>query len=111
VATFLVLPPRELLEHAVSEFVHRVLPSLPAPMGLTDVFLAHVVGGLGHQTYVVHREELPDGGNLHQTLCEAFGAEPGDHVIEIGPPRTMTPTTINRSRIPEASALLGGHTS
>jgi hypothetical protein len=100
VATFLVVPPRELLEHAMSEFVQRLFPSVPTPMGLTDVLLAHVAAAAGASVYVIHREELPDDGPITNVLHEAFGAEPGDEVIEFGPPKSLSAATLRRSTIP-----------
>lgn len=98
-ATFLVLPPRELLEHAVTEFANRLLPGLPKPLGLADILLAHVVGGLPRheQAYVIYREELPEGGDTATVLQEAFGAEPGDRILEIGPPRNLAPASVKES--------------
>jgi hypothetical protein len=48
---------------------------------LADVMIA----GAGAQphAYVVFREELPEGIELAIALKDGFGAEPGDHVIEI----------------------------
>ncbi|QEL18969.1 hypothetical protein [Limnoglobus roseus] len=100
-STFLVLPPRELLEHAVTEFVNRLMPGLPKPLGLADVLLAHVVAGLPRheQAFVIYREELPDGADTASVLQEAFGAEPGDRVLEIGPPRNLAPASLKETFI------------
>jgi hypothetical protein len=102
VATFLVLPPRELLEHAVTEFANRILPGLPKPLGLSDVLLAQVIAGLprNEQAFVVYREELPEGENTAMVLQEAFGAEPGDRIVEIGAPRNLTPSSLKESFVP-----------
>lgn len=107
-ATFLVLPPRELLEHAVTEFANRLLPGLPKPLGLSDVLLAHVVGSLpnGERAYVIYREELPDTGDTVDVLVEAFGAEPGDRVMEIGPPRNLSAATVKESFVPRVVSAL-----
>jgi hypothetical protein len=102
VATFLVLPPRELLEHAMTEFANRLLPGLPKPLGLADVLLAHVVAAQpgADRTYVVYREELPDAGDTLDVLVEAFGAEPGDRVLEFGPPRNLAAAGVRESYVP-----------
>lgn len=107
-ATFLVLPPRELLEHAVTEFANRLLPGLPKPLGLSDVLLAHVVGSLpsGERAYVIYREELPDAGDTVDVLVEAFGAEPGDRVMEIGPPRNLSAASVKESFVPRIVSAL-----
>jgi hypothetical protein len=107
VATFLVLPPRELLEHAVTEFANRLLPGLPKPLGLSDVLLAHVVASLpAERAYVIYREELPDAGDTVDVLVEAFGAEPGDRVLEIGPPRNLSPANVRESFVPGVVSAL-----
>jgi hypothetical protein len=103
-ATFLVLPPRELLEHAVTEFADRLLPGLPKPLGLADVLLAHVVAGLprNEQAFVIYREELPDDGDTVRLLQDAFGAEPGDRVLEIGPPRNLAQAAVREAFVGES---------
>ena len=45
-------------------------------------------------TFVVHREDLPDATAVAEGLADAFGAEPGDRVIEFGPPRTASPASV-----------------
>lgn len=107
-ATFLVLPPRELLEHAVTEFANRLLPGLPKPLGLSDVLLAHVVASLhgGDGAYVIYREELPDTGDTVSVLVEAFGAEPGDRVLEIGAPRNLASASVRESFVPGVVSAL-----
>ncbi len=107
-ATFLVLPPRELLEHAVTEFTNRLLPGLPKPLGLSDILLAHVVASLPNceRAYVIYREELPDTGDTVDVLVEAFGAEPGDRVLEIGPPRNLSPASVKESFVPRIVSTL-----
>lgn len=107
-ATFLVLPPRELLEHAVTEFANRLLPGLPKPLGLSDVLLAHVIAGLpnGERAFVIYREELPDTGDTVDVLVEAFGAEPGDRVMEIGPPRNLSASSVKESFVPRIVSAL-----
>ena len=85
-ATFLVLPPRELLEHALADFLARTLPGIPAPNDLLAGLLEQVAG-FRPETFIVHREDLPDPGDYAAAVCGLFGAEPGDRVVEIGPPR------------------------
>jgi hypothetical protein len=85
-ATFLLLPPRELLEHALADFLARVLPGVPAPNDLLTGVLDQVAAA-ARDTFVVHREDLPETGDAASALREVFGAEPGDRVVEVGPPR------------------------
>ena len=107
-ATYLVLPPRELLEHAMTEFANRLLPGLPKPLGLADVLLAHVIAAQpgSDRTFVVYREELPDSGDTLETLVDAFGAEPGDRVLEFGPPRNLAPASVRESFVPRVVSAM-----
>lgn len=89
-STFLVLPPRELLEHELSNFLARVLPGVSAP----DLLPAITDRLAGPDTFVVHREDLPDVAAVANGLAEVFGAEPGDRVIEFGPPRVASASTV-----------------
>lgn len=88
-ATFLVLPPRELLEHAFAAFFRRTLPGVSVPDGVME----HVLSQLPN-TFAVHREDLPDGRPLEDALVDVFGAEFGDRVVEIGPPRSLEAATV-----------------
>ena len=85
-ATFFVIPPRECLEQAVAEFLARVLPGLPAEPTVTDSLLAAVEfeANRAGDVYLVHREDLPGGRDVVNDLIDAFGAERGDSVVEIG---------------------------
>lgn len=103
-ATFVVLPPRELLEHACQEFAGRLLPGLVPPAGLADAVLARLLIERPG-TFVVHREDLPDGDTV-AGLVAAFGAEPGDIVSEIGPPRAMGPAMLRTTIVPSSVSVL-----
>jgi hypothetical protein len=84
-ATFYVLPPRASLERVVGELLGQLLPGLPLPADSWDV-IADRLGSSGHwpdDVYLVPRDDLPEGESLAQALTAAFGAEPGDRVIEI----------------------------
>src|SRR5688500_3003534 len=105
-ATFLVLPPRELLEHALSDFLARILPGVPAPNDLLAGVLEQVASAAG-ETFVVHREELPDAGELAAVLGEVFGAEAGDRVVEIGPPRAGGAASVREWVIPSHVSVGG----
>jgi hypothetical protein len=85
-ATFFVIPPRECLEQAVAEFLGRVLPGLPAEPTVTDSLLAAVEfeANRAGDVYLVHREDLPGSRDVVNDLIDAFGAERGDTVVEIG---------------------------
>jgi len=100
-ATFLLLPPRELIEHAVREFAHRILPGVWPPDDLAEIFISHILEAQPHASdvHVLHREDLPEG-DVIAALCDAFGGEPGDRVVEFGPPRTAVPAALRSTVIP-----------
>lgn len=106
-ATFLLLPPRELVEHAVREFASRLLPGVWPPDDLAELFVQRIIDAQprASEVHVIHREELPEGDVL-VTLCEAFGAEPGDRVVEFGPPRLAAPAAIRSTVIPPSMSAM-----
>ncbi len=84
-ATFVVLPPRELVEHAVHSFVETLLPGLPVPAGLWERVVAEVLAGA--DVYTLFREDLPESDDPSAAFVDGFGAEPGDRVREVTLPR------------------------
>ncbi|CAN5371482.1 hypothetical protein BH11PLA2_BH11PLA2_33470 [soil metagenome] len=100
-ATFLLLPPRELIEHAVREFAGRMLPGVWPPEDLADVFINRIMEAQpqASEVYLIHREDLPDS-DVIVALQDAFGAEPGDRVVEYGPPRATAPAAMRSTIIP-----------
>jgi len=101
-ATFYVLPPRECLEHAMSNCLARILPGIPAPPW--DDLLALVAC---RNVYFIHREELPGDGDLHADLTTCFGAEPGDVVLEIGLATATTEPRVRRTVVPPIPERVG----
>jgi hypothetical protein len=84
-ASFYVLPPRECLEQALSEALGQLLPGLPLPVDSWDL-IADRLGSAAHwpeDVYLVPRDDLPEGVAIGEALAAAFGAEPGDRVVEI----------------------------
>lgn len=100
-ATFYLIPPRECLEQAVAEFLARVLPGLPSDPGVADALIAAVEFEANRRddTYLVHREDLPGGADVLSDLVDAFGAEPGDQVVEIGATAAGRPAQVRRSTV------------
>lgn len=91
-ATFLVLPSRERLEHQVTEFARTLLPGFSPPAGLWERLIRDLVSPEeARQTepfFIVHREDFLDEGSLVESLRSGFGAEPGDEIREIESGRT-----------------------
>lgn len=101
-ATFYVLPPRECLEHALTDFLARIIPGLPAPQW--DDFLALIARS---NVFFLHREDLPNDGDLHTDLASCFGAEPGDVVLEIGLATATSEPRVRRSILPAIPEQVG----
>jgi hypothetical protein len=102
VATFLVLPPRELLEHAVNEFISSHFPGCETPPGLWERIVRDVTAS-AEETFVLHREDLL-GDGLADSLVDGFGAEPGDTVREIDLPRNPGGARSRAWRLPAVPA-------
>lgn len=102
-ATFYVLPPRELLEHHMNGWFARMLPQFPFPANWFELCCP-----TGPDTIILHREDLPESDDLVPCLCEIYGAEPGDLVVEYGPISTQGAATqtwqipLHASNIPSA---------
>jgi hypothetical protein len=84
-ATFYILPPRMSLEQALCDVLKQLLPGLPLPADSWDI-VADRLGSAAHwpdDVYLVPRDDLPEGETIGEALAAAFGAEPGDRVVEI----------------------------
>ena len=88
-ATFYLLPPRACLETAVGDLFGKLLPGLPLPADVWDTLAQHLAAtaGWADDVFLVPRDEVPDG-ELGAALAEAYGAEPGDRVVEVSLPRS-----------------------
>jgi hypothetical protein len=86
-ATFYLLPPRQVLGQRLADYLHTLCPGLPCPStvwaDLADVVRTAAAGQ--PDVYVVHREELPPGEEPARALVDGFGAERGDEVVEVRP--------------------------
>jgi hypothetical protein len=84
-STFYVLPPRPVLGDRFAAFLQLIFPGLRWDTGMR-ANLADALGqaAISHpDVYVVYREDLPPGEPVMRALVDAFGAEPGDTVIEV----------------------------
>ncbi len=97
-AVFYILPPRQLLGEALATALRPFVPGVAINEDACADLVDSLVTGSPDmtETYIVHREELPDDEDLSVTLREGFGAEAGDKVVlvTIGPrpdsPRVRT---------------------
>jgi hypothetical protein len=95
-ATFYLLPPRDCLEQAVGDLFGKLLPGLPLPADAWEALAQHIAAAANWpDVFLVPRDELPDGDPA-AALAEAYGAEPGDRVVEVSlarPPRAWAMAT------------------
>jgi hypothetical protein len=84
-ATFYLLPPRSSLEEALGEVLTRLLPGLPLPTESWDVVTDRVGSAANwpDDVFLVPRDDLPDDEPVGGALAAAYGAEPGDRVVEV----------------------------
>jgi hypothetical protein len=84
-ATFYLLPPRESLERMLGDVLTRLLPGLPLPAESWDVVTDRIgsVANWPDDVFLVPRDDLPDGEPVASALVAAFGAEPGDRIVEV----------------------------
>jgi hypothetical protein len=98
-ATFYVLPPRPFLGRCYATYLQTLFPGLAwdddACSDLADRLSAVAAGR--QDVYLVYREELPEDDDLARGLADAFGAEPGDEVIEVCPGRDANRWRLGRA--------------
>ncbi len=83
-STFYVLPPRPVLDDAVSGLLARLLPGLPVPADAWDRLADRLLAdALPSDVYLVPRDDLPDGVPVEAALADGFGAEPGDRIVSV----------------------------
>ncbi len=88
-AVFYVLPPRRLLGDCLARALRPFVPGVVISEDVCADLVDSLVTGSpeSDETYVVHREDLPDGEEVNTALRAGFGAETGDRVVlvSIGP--------------------------
>jgi len=84
-ATFYLLPPRATLDAALGDLLARFLPGLPVPLDPWDAVIDRLAAAAGWPAdlYLVPRDDLPADEPAGDGLATAFGAEPGDRVVEV----------------------------
>jgi hypothetical protein len=88
-ATFYLLPPLVCLEQALGDVLSRLLPGLPLPAESWEAVTERLRAGANWpaDVFLVPRDDLPEGEPVDAALVVAFGAEPGDRVIEVSTAR------------------------
>jgi hypothetical protein len=84
-ATFYVLPPRALLDDILGGFFTKLLPGLPLPLDTWDAVTERFATSAGWpaDVFLIPCDDLPPDQPVDAALQSAFGAEPGDRVIEV----------------------------
>ena len=103
-ATFYVLPSRPLLGGRLATFLRQLLPGVSWShdhwAGLADDLLAAALDDA--DVYLVYRDELPDDVPVEASLAAAYGAEPGDEIVEISLGQGSKPATATRRHLDAA---------
>jgi len=82
---FYILPPRTILGEVLAKLLRPMMPGLK----ISRETCIDLVEGLvadspdADQTYLVHREDLPEGVDLNAVLRDGYGAEPGDQIVQV----------------------------
>ncbi|MBA4062339.1 MAG: hypothetical protein C0501_01270 [Isosphaera sp.] len=105
-ATFYLLPPRHSLDQAVGDLLARLLPGLPLPADAWDLVADRVAAAAGWpaDTFLVPRDDLPDGEPVGDALAAAFGAEPGDRIVEVSAARSARAWVLAPADVSEPAA-------
>jgi len=95
-ATFYVLPPRGVLADRWSQFWQSLLPGLPLSPELPDELIRRIESAVGDlpDVFVLYRDDLPEELAVGSALCDAYGAEAGDQVVEVRWAGTYRPAPV-----------------
>lgn len=95
VSRFYLLPPRPLLGDELADFLGGWLPGLDwdADTRLNLCEALKAAATCRPDVFVVFREELPTDMPIGDALCDVFGAEVGDEVVEVRSLRPGEQTT------------------
>ena len=84
-STFYVMPPRPALGGHFVRFLQDWFPGLDW-QSLNYAELAETIAAIAGErtgTYIIFREDLPEGHDLHSIVVEDFGAAVGDEIVEV----------------------------
>jgi hypothetical protein len=88
-AVFYVLPPRPVLGECLARMLRPFVPGVTISQDTCADLVGSLVNGSpeADESYIVHREDLPDGTDMNESLRGGFGAESGDRavLVSIGP--------------------------
>lgn len=103
-STFYLLPARPRFGRLFAELLSGLFPGTAWPQDdwhdLAEALAAAAMSQ--HEVYVVFAEELPADEGIEDGLRLAFGAEPGDEVVDVRPGQTLADVAVKRWRINKA---------
>jgi hypothetical protein len=110
-ATFYLLPPRSVLESAFGDILTRLLPGLPLPVESWETITDRIGSAASwpNDIFLIARDDLPYGASVGESLAAAFGAEPGDRIVEVSLAGASSPTrqwVLSAADIPTTPAAL-----
>jgi hypothetical protein len=84
-AVFYVLPARPLLGECLARMLRPYVPGVAVSGEACSELVEALVAGSpdGDESYVIHREDLPESDDLNASLRDGFGAEAGDQVVQV----------------------------
>ncbi|MCE9533770.1 MAG: hypothetical protein K8T89_21975 [Planctomycetes bacterium] len=84
-AVFYVLPPRTALGECLASLLRPMVPGVTISRDSCENLVDALVAGSpdADESYVVHRDDLPNDEDLNTALRDGFGAEVGDHVVQV----------------------------
>lgn len=101
-ATFYLLPPRQVVGEHFRSFLGSLFPGLPwSQRMMPDLAETLSETANGHpDVFVVYQEDLAEDGHPAAMLLRDFGAERGDEVVEIRPDLGGSLAEVGRWRVP-----------
>lgn len=84
-AVFYVLPSRPLLGECLARMLRPYVPGVSVSGEACSDLVESLVAGSPESdaSYVIHKEDLPEGGDLNSSLRDGFGAEEGDQIVQV----------------------------
>ena len=100
-AVFYVLPPRTALGECLARLLRPYLPGISIATESCSEMVEALANeaALEDEAYVIHREDLPDDGDVDAALRHGFGAEPGDQVVLVSLGAKPDQPTVQLSRV------------
>jgi hypothetical protein len=104
-ATFYLLPSPRFLGQAFERHLHLLFPGLCWEESTLALVVDQVSAAvaLHPNAYLIQRHELPEDEDPIQALIDAFGAEPGDEVVELHAGARLGEWRIRRRLVPQAA--------